>query len=500
MRFLRMVGLFTLMLLVAGSALAVNLTFQVNMSVQQQLGTFDSAVDSVGLNGSMNDWGNSMPVIRMTDDDEDMIYTATVTDLTAGEELQFKFVIALDGDYANLQWEGVDDRILTVPDQDANTEEYYFDDQTTVNPTFPYEIIFQVDMSVAIGSGYFDPAVDAMCIRGGHEAIGNWGGYTSLFRQGTTDIYANEIQFDVLQTNTALEYKYFIDFTGNEGPPEEWEEPPGGNRMITPTGDEPDSDNDGFKEIIVDPVYWNDNPGGLDNDLTVQFVLDGRPAIRKHNDVGIPGVTADDIEWFIVTGPWDGNWTWTPNDFGTVNLMDDGVAPDAEAGDSLFTGQHDFPAGTPINFVYKYGANGVDNEAPSGANRFVQLDDSEPVMIIADEFGNIPGTDLDTLYDDYLVVRELLVSTMPREFELKQNYPNPFNPSTQIQFNLPAPGEVMFRVFNVTGQEVYAENLGRLNPGAFQVTFNGSNLSSGIYFYRLEANGLSQTMKMMLAK
>lgn len=495
MRVLQIVGIAVLAALLAtATASAVMITFQVDMSVQEQLGNFDAATDSVGLNGTMNNWGGD-GVIRLFDDDEDMIYAATV-ELTAGDEEQYKYVIAPDGDFGALSWESIENRALTVPDTDTELEVVFFNNQESANPTFPYEIIFQVDMSVAIETEQFDPANDAVIIRGGHAALGNWGGYTALAQQGATDIYAIEIQFDALEVEIALEYKFVIDVDNDQSDPVIWEElPQGGNREFVPTGDEEDTDGDEFKNVILDPVYFADNPGGIESDLTVRFELDGRPAIRKHNDVGIPGVTGEEIEWFIVTGPWDNNWTWTPNDLGNYNLFDDGVDPDDTDGDSVFTTEIDFPAGTAINFVYKYGANGGDNEAGMGENRFIQLDDSEPVMVVQDEFG-----EQGDLYDDYLYVVEVPSASLPAEFTVGQNYPNPFNPTTTIEFALPSPGRTMLRVFNVTGQEVISEFIGNLNAGRYEVTIDASKLASGPYFYRIEANGLSVTKKMVVLK
>jgi len=86
------------------------------------------------------------------------------------------------------------------------------------------------------------------------------------------------------------------------------------------------------------------------------------------------------------------------------------------------------------------------------------------------------------------------------DFKLAQNYPNPFNPSTTIKFNLPRTTEVTLEVFNNLGQRVSTLVNGRLNAGDHEVEFEGSNLSSGIYFYRLTVDDVSQKRKMVLMK
>ena len=90
--------------------------------------------------------------------------------------------------------------------------------------------------------------------------------------------------------------------------------------------------------------------------------------------------------------------------------------------------------------------------------------------------------------------------TQPNHFALYQNYPNPFNPSTAIRFFLPNSDYCTIKVFNILGQEVktvYSE----LTTGGFhEVTFDGQNISTGIYFYRLQTNGFTSTKTMILAK
>ncbi|NBC26306.1 MAG: PKD domain-containing protein [Bacteroidetes bacterium] len=87
-----------------------------------------------------------------------------------------------------------------------------------------------------------------------------------------------------------------------------------------------------------------------------------------------------------------------------------------------------------------------------------------------------------------------------KRFELHQNYPNPFNPTTTISFNLPQPGKVTLRVFDITGRQVATLVDQQMNAGTHIETFDASNLASGIYFYRLEAGDFQSVQKMLLVK
>ena len=88
----------------------------------------------------------------------------------------------------------------------------------------------------------------------------------------------------------------------------------------------------------------------------------------------------------------------------------------------------------------------------------------------------------------------------PSAFTLNQNYPNPFNPSTIISYSLPQASNVKLIVYNAIGQPVRVLENGFKNSGTYNVTFNASELSSGIYFCKIEAGQFSSIRKMMLLK
>ena len=85
-------------------------------------------------------------------------------------------------------------------------------------------------------------------------------------------------------------------------------------------------------------------------------------------------------------------------------------------------------------------------------------------------------------------------------FYLQQNYPNPFNPSTQIKFTIPAESHVTLKVYNLLGNEVATLVDEQKPQGNYDVKFNASSLSSGIYIYRLQTDYFTITKKMTLIK
>ena len=93
----------------------------------------------------------------------------------------------------------------------------------------------------------------------------------------------------------------------------------------------------------------------------------------------------------------------------------------------------------------------------------------------------------------------------PKDYSLSQNYPNPFNPATKIKFSVPLwRGEggriVQLKIFDINGREVQTLINEALQPGSYEITFNGSALNSGVYFYQLSTENFSETRKMLMIK
>jgi len=88
----------------------------------------------------------------------------------------------------------------------------------------------------------------------------------------------------------------------------------------------------------------------------------------------------------------------------------------------------------------------------------------------------------------------------PSKYSLSQNYPNPFNPTTNIKFSIINSGDVKLVVYDIQGREVQTLVNERLNAGTYEVKFDGSMLTSGVYFYKMVSEGFTETKRMILIK
>jgi len=101
---------------------------------------------------------------------------------------------------------------------------------------------------------------------------------------------------------------------------------------------------------------------------------------------------------------------------------------------------------------------------------------------------------------DFVITGVTPVNEVMSGYQLSQNYPNPFNPTTNIRFNVPKDGRASLKIYDIKGNEVAVYLDQDIKAGAYNVDFDGSKLTSGVYFYRLTAGTFSETKRMMLIK
>jgi len=160
-----------------------------------------------------------------------------------------------------------------------------------------------------------------------------------------------------------------------------------------------------------------------------------------------------------------------------------------------------------IYLTVKGGGEPVLNAA--GMDMETSLINGERRIIIMSWDSNVATGDLVTIPGSFEVTSVevsdpagylMKVSTVPSEFALAQNYPNPFNPNTNISFSLPNDANVSLTVYNITGEKVAELVNGQVKAGQHTVSWNASNVGSGVYFYRINAGNFTATRKMVLMK
>jgi hypothetical protein len=98
------------------------------------------------------------------------------------------------------------------------------------------------------------------------------------------------------------------------------------------------------------------------------------------------------------------------------------------------------------------------------------------------------------------IIIKTISAEIPDRFDLQQNFPNPFNPVTMIRYQLPKSVFVSLKVYDQLGKEVEVVYEGKLEPGYYEATMDGSGLASGIYFCRINAGDFMKVIKLSLVK
>ena len=259
-------------------------------------------------------------------------------------------------------------------------------------------------------------------------------------------------------------------------------------------------------------VYWISFP------MDVKYVVDASTwlGVKFYNGAnGESGMLGKGhgMDMYTCGGGWHGGAgpevSTTPWTVGPVWLVGKVVMKGAASAtqDSIYMWINPDPAGAEPN--------------PKNADAVTFLKFTSGFNVLRIEYGGDIGTTkgkiglnwgLDEIrlgqsYTDVSSVYGVLVTSvtkgplaLPNQFSLSQNYPNPFNPSSIISYSLVKSGNVRLTVYDLLGREIAVLVDGIQTLGDHQVTFSGKNLTSGIYFYRLETTGSSITKKMVLMK
>lgn len=473
---------FVFALFLANTALAQTVEFQLDMSIKAKKGEFIPGTDSVCVAGNFNGW--TVKQNLLTDPNNDSVYTVTIDTFNVGEVLYFKFVKNSTG------WEQDPNREYTVP---AGTSIYYayFDRDSIYSVPKAIAITFSCNMEFERVSGRFNPATDTLSARGSFNGWVN----TDILAVSTTDPNIYEVTItDTLGVGETVNYKYAYQGPGGTT----WENDP--NKTYTITQLDYDLGlaftQRTFNDLTIQSV--------TNYPCSVKFVVDMNGAVSSLTGQPFPSIDRVCLAGANAPLKWPGGG-WPNADSTLVHFMyDDGTNGDSAAGDKFYTKILVFPQYSPFRIQYKYGANwglasntgGNDNENSVGNDHFITLQATLVSGTVWNKFGVMGDHNLGQVVLD---VKEIGTG-MPESYSLEQNYPNPFNPTTNIRFSITESGLVTLKVYNALGQEVATLLNEDKNAGSYEYNFSANNLSSGIYFYKIQSNGFTATKKMILVK
>jgi hypothetical protein len=348
---------------------------------------------------------------------------------------------------------------------------------------------WECNMEIEILSGRFNTA-DTVAARG---SFNGWGRHDLVSSTLDPNIYVSEVPDTVFGAEVGdtivAGYKFFYT-------PNSWEG--GDNRIYILT----QADYDAFEATVSRPFNDGTLQTVTNQATTVVFSVDCNGAISAINGLPFPAINTVHMAGGTPPLQWpDLGWPDAQIDR-MIPMFDDGTNGDPVAGDKIFTAQVVFPAYTIFQIQYKYGINygdnvnnggGNDNENAIGSNHVINLFALAWYCSVDNTFGTM-GTHPFTTD-----VNEIPGST-PSAYALEQNFPNPFNPSTKINFSLPVEGFVTLDVYNSIGQKVATLVNETKSAGTYAVDFDASDLTSGIYFYKISSGNFSETKKMILLK
>ncbi len=414
--------------------------------------------------------GDSMKVFDITN-------LQTPTQIAKVKTGGYGYVSAVSGNYCYVASEGTGVRSINISNPSAPVEAGFYDGVPqsrglVVNGKNIYvaekgdglaiysndlvvvasdKVTFQVNMSVQMKIKKFDRTKDTVVVRGDFQG---WGGNAYKL----TDIDDDSIyigSFSVPGAPKKITYKYV---------------------MLSPNvaGDQYETSNDRIDTIpstpMTLPVVWFSKDSTSvysDNFITFQVNMKKQMKSAKFDK------TNDSV---VVRGDFNG---WGGNN----NVLSD---PNT---DSIYTGTFNITSVKKI--IYKFVIHKSTGDTwESSSDRVDSTLNGSPKTLSVVWFTN----------DSVLTGVRLDEKAIVTNYELLQNYPNPFNPVTKIDFSILFDGLVTLKVYNLLGQEVETIVNQHLNAGKHIASFNAANLTSGVYFYKIEAGSFTSIKKMMVLK
>jgi hypothetical protein len=484
------------------SGAPANVTFIVDMRLPaKQFPNFPSR--KVYVAGDFTDWGSG--AIEMTDTNNDSIYNVT-RQINSAQLIKYKFIHSAGAASAGT-WED------NFPTPSQNRETWIIDGDQTISKFWNDQdpniqlangnIFFEVNMSVANELGVFNPNVDSVQIRGGFNGWNDSEPAKSLMNQDPANPNSWYLNVPFVQNvvGSTQFYKYFI------------KNRPGG----------PQYSNTGWEVYIGVPTTQSDRNrpiifAGIPNQVAPVEFFEG-----IHTDWVIPVGTTVQATFNVnmtpaLSNPVPFNPTtdtvyWIPRQpiFYAVkrlpwNLEQRILKLTDPNNDMIYTGTLTLSGPSFNGFMYQYAytsvAGFIQEEGSQGNARVRFIGQTAPRKFIS------PWTMPQDVWTNGEKPEEEGPLTSVREidggllksFTLEQNYPNPFNPATNIRFTLPMSGIVNLSIYNLLGEKVKEVLNQEMVSGSYEVTFDGSKLSSGLYLYTIKTGNYTASKKMILMK
>ncbi|MFA5833385.1 MAG: T9SS type A sorting domain-containing protein [Bacteroidota bacterium] len=535
---------------------SLEVTFRINMANQED---FNPLSMKVGVNGSFQGWGTPSSFVLKQETNHGNggsvaylgpnfwsgtfklpLKKANLDTLSAPIKYEYKFVQFNNATPTTYKWENVANRSFEIKKGSADTTIYWvWWENVGVKPPAGNDTAmatFRVDMSNAIATNGYTTG-DTVQVRYGFANSATVVGVRNLAKQGLTNIYAatdsniTGVKVDATGTKP-LVYQYYIvkngqdfresyynfSFTGQDQTLAE-------RRMLPLTSKKSTGVLNAGLDTSKNQTKANRwpffrNTRKLTKNVAVTFTLNLAPAywqVAKGDTLfGIQNtvnVTNKDsvYKWGVaINGPASGGWgAWGNSLIADPKkvMFDDGTNGDAVAGDHIYTKVINYYKDSVNNVVgqeFKFGIKGGDNEGGKGGfgnNHIENINDAAATATIANQFGSINPLYYNQWdYANGVKSVKQIDGVTPTQFELSQNYPNPFNPSTVINYSIPVNGLVSLKVYNVLGQQVATLVNEVQTVGSYKATFNATSLSSGVYFYKIEAGSFTSVKKMMFLK
>ncbi len=266
-----------------------------------------------------------------------------------------------------------------------------------------------------------------------------------------------------------------------------------------------------YATIKYDPQgnsLWVNRYNGNSNSYDISTSV----AADDQGNVYVTGYSYDEItseDYATIKYSPDGNQLWVSKYNGTSGEYDIATSVKVDFKGDVYVTGYSFDFDTKENYAtVKYNSAGseiwvqVYNGASDGSDIASALftDANDNVYVTGYSYDGPNSVDYVTFKYSQTVGINQISGSVVNGYELKQNYPNPFNPVTNLEFGISELGFVSLKIYNELGREISTLVSTRLNPGTYKYSFDASNLTSGIYFYKLESKSYSATKKMLLLK